>query len=259
MVEKPFAATLTEADRMINAARENHVQLMINWLIRWQASHSTAKRVLDQGIIGEVLEVHHYDGNRGPLLHSTQRTAVSLSEKKESWFYQKSKGGGSLLDYLGYGVTFGTWFLNGRSPFEITTGVERPEGLDFYEQIVTMVKYSTGLSTFATRWGTISDPWIRQPQPKCGFIIAGSEGTLTSYDLETALAVQTRRDTVIRPIVADENEPPFQNPIQYFVHCLEQGTPIEGPLGSSLCRIGQKIVDLALESAKARKTVQYLE
>jgi predicted dehydrogenase len=259
MVEKPFAASLTEADRMINAARENHLQLMINWPIRWQASHSTAKRVLEQGVIGEVLEVHHYDGNRGPLLHSSQRTAVTLNEKKESWFYQKSKGGGSLLDYLGYGVTFGTWFLNGRTPLEVTTVVDGPEGLDVDEHSVTIVKYSTGLSTFATRWGTISDPWIRQPQPKCGFIVVGSEGTLTSYDLETALGVQTRQDTAIKQIAAEENKPPFQNPIQYFVHCLEQGTAIEGPLGSSLCRIGQKIVDLALESAKARKTVQYLE
>ncbi len=259
MVEKPFAANLMEADRMINAARKHRVQLMINWPIRWQASHSTAQRVLEQGVIGEVLEVHHYDGNRGPLLHSSKRTEVSLSEKKKSWFYQKSKGGGSLLDYLGYGVTFGTWFLNGRTPLEVTTVVDGPEGLDVDEHSVTIARYSTGLSTFATRWGTMSDPWIQQPQPKCGFIIIGSEGTLTSFDLETALAIQTRQDTVIKQIVADANKPPFQNPIQYFVHCLEQDTPIEGPLSSGLCRIGQKIVDLALESAKAKKTLQYLE
>lgn len=259
IVEKPFAASLREADRMIRAAQENGVRLMINWPIRWQASHSTAKQALEEGVIGEVLEVHHYDGNRGPLLHSSQRTEVSLSEKKESWFYQQSKGGGSLLDYLGYGVTFGTWFLNGRTPLEVTTIVDGPEGLDVDEHSVTIAKYSTGLSTFVTRWGTISDPWIQQPQPKCGFIIVGSEGTLSSYDLEPALDVQTRQNTVIKRMVANENKPPFQNPIQYFVHCLEQDTAIQGPLGPDLCRIGQKIVDLALESAKSKRTLQYVE
>jgi hypothetical protein len=80
---------------------------------------------------------------------------------------------------------------------------------------------------------------------------------LSSYDLEPKLAVQTRQDTTIKQIVANENQAPFQNPIQYLVHCLEEGTAIEGPLVSDLCRIGQKIVDLALESAKTKGTVQY--
>jgi predicted dehydrogenase len=259
VVEKPFAANLMEADRMITAAQKSNVRLIINWPIRWHASHSSAKRLLEDGAIGELLEVHHYDGNRGPLLHSSKRTEVDLKEKRESWFYDKGKGGGSLMDYLGYGVTFATWFMNGREPLEITTVVDGPQGLEVDEHSVTIARYASGLSTFETRWGTMSDPWILQPQPKCGFVFVGSEGTLSSYDLESVLRIQTRREQNTKEIVVNENKPPFQNPIQYIINCLEKDIPVEGPLDYNLCRIGQKIVDLAVESAREKKSLPYVE
>src|SRR5271170_7131204 len=39
LVEKPFASSLAEADRMIAAARKLKVALAINWPLRWQVSH----------------------------------------------------------------------------------------------------------------------------------------------------------------------------------------------------------------------------
>jgi len=64
-VEKPFAATLADADRMIAAVKKTGKQLVINWPLRWYASHATTKRLIDEGAIGDVMEVHYYDGNRG--------------------------------------------------------------------------------------------------------------------------------------------------------------------------------------------------
>ena len=71
-------------------------------------------------MIGELIEVHYYDGNRGPLFHVADKAETDEAfrqRKNESWFYQKPEGGGSLMDYLGYGVTLGTWFLEGRAPW----------------------------------------------------------------------------------------------------------------------------------------------
>src|SRR5579862_354993 len=42
LVEKPFAATVAEADRMIAAVRKTGKTLVINWPLRWVASHVTA-------------------------------------------------------------------------------------------------------------------------------------------------------------------------------------------------------------------------
>ncbi len=44
LVEKPFAATLRDADRMIAAAKKARRLLAINWPLAWYPSHVTAHR-----------------------------------------------------------------------------------------------------------------------------------------------------------------------------------------------------------------------
>lgn len=117
MVEKPFAPSVADARRMIKAMAATGKRLAVNWPLAWYPSHNTAKRLVAEGRIGDLVEVHFYDGNRGPLFHLADKVEVSPAEverqKPGSWWYKKSAGGGSLLDYLGYGVTLGTWFYDG--------------------------------------------------------------------------------------------------------------------------------------------------
>ena len=68
-VEKPFAASTEDARRMMKAMERTGKLMAINWPLRWVESHVTAKRLIDEGMIGTLREVHFYDGNRGPLYH----------------------------------------------------------------------------------------------------------------------------------------------------------------------------------------------
>jgi predicted dehydrogenase len=260
-VEKPFAASLREADRMIAAARKAKRLLAINWPLRWCLSHATAYRVLREGQIGALQEVHHYGGNRGPLWHGADKieTTPTAAMKRKSWFYKKSEGGGSLLDYLGYGTTLSTWYHEGRKPLDVTTVVDRPRGLEVDEHSITIARYAVGLSKYETRWGTFTDPWIHQPQPKCGIILKGEEGTISSYDYDPTIRVQTRERPEGVDVPVDRLQPPLENPIQYFVHCIQTGTPLEGPLSPKISRIGQQIVDSAILSARLGKTVKLVD
>jgi glucose-fructose oxidoreductase len=257
LVEKPFAATLAEADRMVRAVEKTGKQLAINWPLRWYPSHATAKRLVDEGAIGEVLEVHYYDGNRGPVRHKADKVVVSeeeaLREKSKSWFYKKAEGGGSLLDYLGYGTTLGTWYMDGRAPLEVMAMVDEPKGLEVDEHAVVVARYATGLGKFETRWGTFTDPWVLQPQPKCGFVLVGREGTLSTYDYEKTVRLQTRRREEGEAVPVDAPRPPVRNPIEYFLDCLEKGRPVEGPLSPKIARVGQQIVDTAVLSAREKR------
>lgn len=260
LVEKPFAATVAEADRMITAAKKNKVMLAINWPLRWVANHCTAYRLLTEGRIGELQEVHYYGGNRGPLWHTADKieTTPTPAMKRKSWFYKSTQGGGSLLDYLGYGTTFSTWYHRGRKPIEITAVTELSNGLEVDEHSITVARYACGLSKFETRWGTFTDPWTHQTQPKCGLVLKGTDGTISSYDYEPALRVQTRKKPQGEDVPADKLKPPFQNPIQYFVDCLRRDRPPEGPLSPKISRIGQQMVDCAVLSAKQKKTVKLI-
>ena len=262
LVEKPFAASLAEADRMIAAVARTGKKLAINWPLAWYPPHRTTKRLVDEGAIGEVTNVHYYDGNRGPVRHGMDKIETSEDEiraaKSKSWFYQQDQGGGSLLDYLGYGVTLGTWYFDSRKPVEVTTSIDTPEGLEVDEHSVSVVRYDTGLSKFETRWGTFTDPWTDQPQPKCGFVVAGTAGTLSSYDYEQTIRLQTRDCPEGREIAVDDLVPPNDGPISYFLHCLNNDLPVAGPLAPEICRIGQQIVDTALQSAKEKRTLPLL-
>ena len=257
LVEKPFAASLAEADAMVAAMPEGKL-LAINWPLRWAQCVVTAKRIIDEGIVGEVRGFHHYGGNRGPLYHGADKIEKepTSSDKAASWFYKKNAGGGSLLDYLGYGTTLGTWFMGGRVPLEVTAVTDEPPGLEVDEHSVVILRYESGLSKCETRWGTFTDPWTHQPQPKCGFVIWGSEGTVSSYDYEMTVRVQTRAKPEGFDLPCDALRAPERNPIEYFLHCIATGTPLTGPLSPEISRIGQQVADGAVQSAREKRTVR---
>lgn len=259
MVEKPFAASLKEADAMVKCMKRNQT-LMINWPLQWVASHRKAYELVSDGAIGDVLNVWHFGGNRGPLFHGAdkdEKTPAQVArEKPHSWFYKRAHGGGSLLDYLGYGTTLGTWYQGGRRPLEVTATVDEPEGLEVDEHSIVVARYAHGLSKFETRWGTFTDPWVIQPQPRCGFIILGTDGTVSSYDYDDYVTVQTRRKPKPHRVPAPAPKAPHQNPVQYLLHCLENDEPLEGPVSLKISRIGQEIVDAAVRSARLKRTVR---
>jgi predicted dehydrogenase len=261
LVEKPFAASLAEADRMILAMEPTGKILVINWPLAWYPPHVTSKRLIDEGVIGDVIEVHYYDGNRGPLWHTADKieTAPTAERKATSWFYRQEQGGGSLLDYLGYGVTLGTWFHGGKAPIDVMAVVDEPAGLEVDEHSITIARYEAGLSKFETRWGTFTDPWTHQPQPKCGFVIVGTEGTISSYDYEPTIRLQTRAHPEGQVLPVDTLQPPYRNPVQYLIHCIKTSAPISGPLSPAICRIGQQIVDSAILSAREKRTVALVQ
>ncbi len=261
LVEKPFASSLTDADRMIRAVRASGRQLAINWPLRWYPTHATTYRLIEEGWIGEVLEVHYYDGNRGPLWHGADKIErePTAQEKESSWFYQRAAGGGSLLDYLGYGTTLATWFHGNRKPREVCCMTDDAAPLEVDEHSITVARYDTGLSRFETRWGTFTDPWTHQPQPKCGFVICGREGTISSYDFEPTVRLQTRDCPAGRDVPVDPPTAPTANPIQYFLDCLEREETVTGPLSPVVSRIGQQIVDTAYRSAAEGRTMPLIE
>ncbi len=259
-VEKPFAASVDDARRMIAAMEGTDRVMAINWPLAWVESHVTAKRLIDEGLIGQLKEVHSYGGNRGPLYHLAGKVEVSPEEverqKPTSWWYRKASGGGSLLDYLGYGATLGTWYMNGDAPHEVTCTVDETPGIEVDQHAIAVCRYARGLSKMETRWGTFTDPWAIQPQPKCGFVFVGSDGTLSSYDYADHVTVQTRDHPEPQPIPVDTLPEGRRNGIEYFIDCISRGKPIGGPLAPTLCLTAQRLVDTAVRSASEKRTLE---
>lgn len=276
-LEKPFATSVDDCDRAIEAMHESGGKLAINWPLAWYPTHRTTKRLVEEGRIGELIEVHYYNGNRGgqrftdveygsegemhfmgdlegggPIENVEPRNREELA-----WWHDPARGGGSLNDYLGYGTTLGTWFRDGELPLSVTADTYEPEHMAVDTHAIAIAKYETGLSKFESRWGTFTDPWIDQPQPKCGFVLVGTEGTIASYDYAESVRVQDEDHPDGEPVPVDDLESPSQNPVQYMIDRLERDRPVEfGPLRPDLNRDAQRITDAAIESARRGQEIE---
>lgn len=262
-VEKPFAASVAEARAMIAAMEPTGKLLAINWPLAWVETHVMAKRLIDEGMIGQLAEIHYYGGNRGPLYHLADKVEVSPAEverqKPSSWWYKRSSGGGSLLDYLGYGATLGSWYMNGEAPIEVTCTVDETPGIEVDQHAITVCRYARGLSKMETRWGTFTDPWTIQPQPKCGFVLVGTDGTIASWDYSDHVIVQTRTRPEPTPLAADPLPEGRRNAIEYVLGCIARGEAITGPLDPQVSLLGQRIVDTAAHSSREKRTLPLVD
>ena len=70
------------------------------------------------------------------------------------------------------------------------------------------------------------------------------------------MTVQTRKKPEPHQVAAPATKAPNQNPVQYLIHCLENDSPLHGPVSIKISRIGQEIVDAAVKSAKLKKAVK---
>lgn len=274
-LEKPFATSVADCERAIEAMDAAGRKLAINWPLAWYESHRTTKRLVDEGAIGELIEVHYYDGNRGGQRFTNVdyeagdmhflgdlkgggpiENVEAVERDEHAWWHRPEYGGGSLVDYLGYGTTLGTWFRDGDLPEAVTAMTFEPDHLGVDTHAVAVAKYETGLSKFETRWGTFTDPWVDQPQPTCGFVLVGTEGTIASYDYDESVRVQDADHPEGYEVAVDELAAPKRNPVEYMLDRLDRDAPVEfGPLRPDLNRDAQRINDAATESARTGETV----
>ncbi|MCU1570892.1 MAG: gfo/Idh/MocA family oxidoreductase [Naasia sp.] len=256
ILEKPMADSLEAADRMVAAAERAGVVLAVNWPQAWIASHRTAKRVAAEGTIGRIEQVHYYGGNRGPLYHSHGKIELTptTADKAESWWYSRAAGGGSLRDYFGYAATLGTWYRDGEMPWGVTAAAWGAEGLEVDEQAVVIGHYDSGLSVSQTRWGTFTDPWTQQPQPSCGFVLNGTEGSISSWDYDTTVTVHTADGIATVPV--DQPAPEDRTALANLVAHLRDGRPLDPPLTAGMSRAGHAIVEAAIRSVETHALVR---
>ena len=233
---------------MIAAMAKTGKLLAINWPLAWYPAARHRQAADRRRRIGDVIEVHYYDGNRGPLYHVADKVEITPeqiagAEAASPGSTSKPHGGGSLLDYLGYGTTLGTWFHDGEAPLEVTAVVDQPAG---------------PRGRRAQRHHRPLPPRPLQVRDALGHVHRPLDAPAAAqvrlrhrrhrgHDLLLRLRAHHPRADRAHPegetLPVDELRPPFQNPIEYCSHCIEHGRPIEGPLSPAISRIGQQIVD----------------
>ncbi|GAB3684276.1 Gfo/Idh/MocA family oxidoreductase [Salinarchaeum chitinilyticum] len=245
-IEKPLADSLASADRMIDAMTGTDNLFALNWPVMWDPVKHEVRRLVQDGTIGEVEEIQYYGGNAG-------------APPADSWFYDPAAGGGSMLDYLGYGATFSTWFRDGELPESVTAEDYVPEDLEVDVQSSTIARFEDGLSAFQTSWRMPTNPWEIEPQPMKGYVLVGTEGSISTVERGVEIRVQTDAEPEGYEVEPEQLPDRFQNLVHYVIDRLETGGEPEGPCDPAFCREAHRIVETAKQSAAAGERLELVD
>jgi len=254
VTEKPMSATLSDALRMVRAAQAHSVELMINWPTTWSPGIRKLKALLDDGVIGDLLEVKWRNGgSTGPPPRGDH---LSGAEKGAEWWRQMAQGGGVLLDYCCYGACLARWLVGepAVSAYGIQANLMSHFG-DADDNAVIVVRFLDSLALLEGTWTTWN---VGVPT---GPIAYGTKGTLvvgrrpTGDGQRPTPVVEvytTRAHALTEPDQVLEGDPlpeGRETLAREFIHCLETGEPLHPTLEMRQNLEAMAILDAGLRSA----------
>lgn len=201
-VEKPSTTSIAHTDKLIEIASQKGLALHENYMFVY---HNQLKAVDDIVTSGEIGHVRLY------------RITFGFPMRQLNDFrYNKSLGGGALLDAGGYCLKYADYLLGGNSQV-VTAQANGVEGfeVDMY-----------GSATMRNEAGDIAQIAFGMDNDyRCDIEIWGSKGTITSGRILTAPAgftptctVKKNQDIETRELPADDA---FLKSIERFVETIE--------------------------------------
>lgn len=145
LVEKPMAATVAEAARMVETAKRCDRVLMVNQSQRRYPAHRKAKEVIDSGILGKILQVTAMFGHAGPEHWSPA----------SKWFFKKRPARFGAMADLGVHKADLIRYLTGKEVAEICGYFARLEkrGSEVDDNFVSALRFTDGaLGTLSASW-----------------------------------------------------------------------------------------------------------
>ena len=205
LCEKPLCLTVQQADEVQRAVSAAGVTLMCAHNQLFLPAVSTAKQLLDQGILGTVYEVRTTDSfynDFNPQNMGWRATATT-------------SGGGELMD-TGYHPTYLMLHLAGGSPVEATALLSRHRlrFMDSEDSAQVLVRFDNGVV------GHLVTSWAYDPPPGSErFSVVGERGSLHSDG--RALTV-TLRGSSSRTYDFEDVDT-YVSEIGHFADCLRSG------------------------------------
>jgi predicted dehydrogenase len=241
---------------MARASQAAGTACIVNWPLTWSAQSQTAKRLIDEGLIGRVLEVKWRGGHTGPLGQRVRHPGVSETvdritdiERGATWWHQVAAGGGALIDYCCYGALFSRWYIGEQAmaALGIRANLDSPWG-DADDNAVIVVRFPTAIALLEASWTTWDHGVATGP------IVYGTKGTLVVDSKAADLSVRITRGNGETATYTPELLPTGRdNVAKEMIHHLETGEPLHLTLQLPFNLEIMAILDAGLRSAASQK------
>ncbi len=238
--EKPMSARLSQADRMLKAAQDAGIVLMINWPTQWSPAFQHLTRLVEEGAIGSPFYLKYRAAHNGPK-------EIGCSEYFWGWLYDEEKNGaGALMDYCCYSAAMNAYFLG--LP-KSCVGIRAVLVKDYPvpdDNAMILMKYEHAFGVAEACW--TQKVYTEAPNP----IIYGTEGMIGIVGPNVILRKPDGSSETIEPDPLPEGR---RNGPEHLIHCIESGEPVMGTCNARVSRNAQEILEAGLISADTGREV----
>lgn len=239
LVEKPMAADLAGADRMLADAQAANTRLLVNWPFAWWPQMQHALTMAADGAIGKIWQVRYRAAHEGPR-------ELGCSEYFCDWLYDPKRNGrgGAFMDYCCYGAILARTILG--MPQQVSAVAQRlvKTDIDVEDNGMLIMNYPNAIAVSEGSWTQIGKLSAYTT------LIYGTTGTLMlepRHGGRLFLATQDQPEGA----TVDVPELPahLATATAHFVHCIRTGEPSIAMCDALACRDAQAILEGGLNAA----------
>jgi len=234
-VEKPLTTSYSEAEELVQIAREQDKTLMVGHIFRYNSAVQKIKELIEKGELGEIYYMFgHFMGLKDPRLDV-----------------------GTLYNYTVHHIDIYNYLLE-KLPEEVTCCTSHFLGRKKFEDVAILtLKYSSGIL------GIIEGSWL-PPGKHRDLTVVGSKKSITSNLLKQTLKLHNSHIEIhngqFKAIDrgATEIKLEFKEPLKLelldFIESIKTGRK---PLGNGQAALNViKVVEKALKSAKLGRSLR---
>ena len=176
LCEKPMAITLAECEAMVEAAKKNGKFLMIGHNQRLAKAHSVARKLIVDGLIGDIVTFRTTFGHGGP-------ETWSVDPGKNTWFFDKSRAAMGAMADLGIHKTDLIQYLTGQQVVRTTARVTTLDKRDASGNLIGVDDNAICIYEMSGgAFGTMTASWTYYGAEDNSTILYGTKGIMRIYD-----------------------------------------------------------------------------
>lgn len=252
-IEKPMATTLKDGLAMYRIAKTYGTLLMINWPVTWYAAMHTAKKMLDEGTIGDIIEIKTRMGHTGPLgpgaKHKIDAVAAPMTDAEiaNTWWHQHECGGGAMSDYCCYGGVIAYWFAQQEA--QAVTGMR----INSTHTLANAEDNAAMIVRFPNCHAVLEGTWTTYQHTFKSPIIYGTKGAIVADYKTNKVQLYNEFDEVkdVENIVLPDS---LKDVSWAFVHYMDGTAPLHITMTPDFNLGALSILDAGIRSADSGKT-----
>ena len=176
LCEKPMAITLAECEAMVEAAKANGKYLMIGHNQRLAKAHAMARKLIVDGLIGDIVTFRTTFGHGGP-------ETWSVDPGLNTWFFDKTRAAMGAMADLGIHKTDLIQFLTGQQVIRTTARVTTLDKKDAGGNLISVDDNAICIYEMSGgAFGTMTASWTYYGAEDNSTVLYGTKGIMRIYD-----------------------------------------------------------------------------